>query len=52
MNDSFDTGLETQMDKERRAISECGSHKDGEEGLAAFLEKRRPCFAPAQKPET
>jgi len=36
--------LETQMDLESRGISETSGTADGEEGIAAFLEKRKPNF--------
>jgi 2-(1,2-epoxy-1,2-dihydrophenyl)acetyl-CoA isomerase len=42
MTDSFHTGLETQLQNERVGISSCVAHGDGEEGIRAFLEKRRP----------
>lgn len=44
LNDSFDSSLETQMEKERTAIQTCGGHKDGLEGVSAFVEKRKPDF--------
>ena len=36
--------LETQMELEARAIAETANAPDGREGVAAFLEKRRPVF--------
>jgi hypothetical protein len=30
--------------KERSALSQCASHQDGQEGLKAFVENRKPCF--------
>jgi len=36
------TGLETSMEHERRAIADCGRTKNFAEGIAAFLEKRPP----------
>lgn len=44
INDSFDTSFETQIERERISLSECGAHKDGREGLTAFSEKRSPVF--------
>ena len=44
MNDSFDHSLETQLELERQGISECAAHPDGQEGIRAFVEKRRPIF--------
>lgn len=41
---SFDTGLEAHMMREAAAIALAVSHPDGREGIAAFLEKRRPNF--------
>jgi enoyl-CoA hydratase/carnithine racemase len=32
------------MERERMGISQCGAHPDGQEGLKAFAEKRRPKF--------
>ncbi|MGB5097101.1 MAG: enoyl-CoA hydratase-related protein [Porticoccaceae bacterium] len=37
-------GLETQMELESRAISALAGSRDGREGVAAFLEKRKPVF--------
>lgn len=36
--------LETQMELEARAIADAGRGADAREGIAAFLEKRRPAF--------
>jgi 2-(1,2-epoxy-1,2-dihydrophenyl)acetyl-CoA isomerase len=44
MLDSFHTSLEAQLENERVAISRCVAHGDGEEGIRAFLEKRKPVF--------
>lgn len=44
LNDSFNQGLETQMEHETRAIAECAMSRDGREGVRAFLEKRQPDF--------
>jgi 2-(1,2-epoxy-1,2-dihydrophenyl)acetyl-CoA isomerase len=41
---SFDTGLEKQLEDERVGISTCGAHPDGQEGMRAFAEKRAPKF--------
>jgi len=42
---SFANGLETQMELEGRAIAECAESDDGKEGVAAFIEKRKPEFS-------
>ncbi|MES0363939.1 MAG: enoyl-CoA hydratase/isomerase family protein [Desulfobacteria bacterium] len=44
MTESFHTGLEVQLEKERVGISTCAAHNDGQEGIQAFLEKRKPIF--------
>ena len=44
LNLSFSNGLETQMDHEGIMISENGSSPDGQEGMLAFYEKRKPIF--------
>jgi 2-(1,2-epoxy-1,2-dihydrophenyl)acetyl-CoA isomerase len=45
-NDSFATTLETQLERERDGIRACGGHPDGQEGMRAFTEKRKPVFNP------
>ena len=44
INDSFDTPLEKQLEQERLGIETCGDHPDGQEGIKAFKEKRKPSF--------
>ena len=44
MTDAYDTPLETQLERERGALSRCAAHADGVEGLAAFVAKRKPLF--------
>ena len=44
MVDSLDHDLETQLELERKGISECAAHPDGQEGITAFVEKRKPAF--------
>ncbi len=44
MIDSFHNTLETQLELERRGISESAAHPDGQEGIRAFMEKRKPSF--------
>ena len=42
--DSFDTSIEKRLEQERRLLSEAADHPDGQEGLTAFAEKRKPDF--------
>ncbi len=44
MTDSFNNALEAQLELERQGISECAAHADGQEGIKAFVEKRKPSF--------
>lgn len=44
MTDSFTNTLETQLELERQGISDCASHPNGQEGIKAFVEKRKPHF--------
>jgi 2-(1,2-epoxy-1,2-dihydrophenyl)acetyl-CoA isomerase len=44
MLDSFNTTLDTQLERERQGISDCAAHPDGLEGIKAFVEKRKPTF--------
>ncbi len=41
---SAHNSLETQMELEARAISALSAGEDGQEGINAFLEKRKPEF--------
>lgn len=45
--ESFDNGLEKQMELEGRTIAEQAASSDGKEGISAFLEKRAPKFTGA-----
>ncbi|HTT37794.1 MAG TPA: enoyl-CoA hydratase/isomerase family protein [Burkholderiales bacterium] len=47
LTDSFDTAFETQLEREREALSACSEHPEGQEGLRAFSEKRKPRYGPA-----
>ncbi|NWG34080.1 MAG: enoyl-CoA hydratase/isomerase family protein [Chloroflexi bacterium] len=42
--ESFHNTLETQLELERQGISACAGHPDGQEGIRAFVEKRKPSF--------
>lgn len=42
--ESFHNTLETQLELERQGISDCAGHADGQEGIRAFVEKRKPVF--------
>jgi 2-(1,2-epoxy-1,2-dihydrophenyl)acetyl-CoA isomerase len=44
MTDSFNNTLETQLELERQGISDCAAHPNGQEGIKAFVEKRKPVF--------
>lgn len=41
---TFGNGLETQMEIEGRCIAACAGSKNGQEGIRAFAEKRKPRF--------
>ncbi len=44
LTDSFNNTLESQLEMERKGLSDCGNHPDGIEGVTAFMEKRKPVF--------
>ncbi len=44
LNGTFEQTLESQMELEARAIAELSVSADGDEGIAAFVEKRKPEF--------
>ena len=44
LNGTFDQTLESQMELEARTIGDLVMGPDGQEGIHAFLEKRRPAF--------
>jgi 2-(1,2-epoxy-1,2-dihydrophenyl)acetyl-CoA isomerase len=44
ITDSFNTSFETQIENERAALEACADHPDGQEGLSAFSQKRKPQF--------
>jgi 2-(1,2-epoxy-1,2-dihydrophenyl)acetyl-CoA isomerase len=43
-NDSFSNPFEAQLELERTALREAAAHPQGQEGIQAFLEKRKPVF--------
>lgn len=43
--ESFNNGFEAQMELEARTIAHCAGSDHGREGIAAFIEKRRPDFS-------
>jgi 2-(1,2-epoxy-1,2-dihydrophenyl)acetyl-CoA isomerase len=45
MTDSLNNPLESQLELERQGISACATHSDGQEGIRAFIEKRKPDFS-------
>jgi len=44
LQDTWTSGLETQMDRETRSISDLTRTADAHEGIDAFLNKRKPSF--------
>ena len=44
LTDAFDTPFEVQLEREREWLSWCADHPNGEEGIAAFTEKRKPVY--------
>jgi 2-(1,2-epoxy-1,2-dihydrophenyl)acetyl-CoA isomerase len=44
LTDSWNNTLESQLELERQGISNCAAHPDGQEGIRAFVEKRKPDF--------
>jgi len=44
LTDSFDTSFETQIERERKALAACAGHPEGQEGLRAFSDKRKPRY--------
>lgn len=44
LTDAFNHSLETHLELERKALRECAGHRDGLEGLQAFIAKRKPVF--------
>jgi len=46
LTDSFNASFEAHIERERDALRFAAGQADGQEGLAAFLEKRKPVFNP------
>ena len=44
LTESLNNTLETQLELERQGISDCARHPNGQEGIKAFAEKRKPVF--------
>lgn len=44
LTDSFSNTFETHLELERVALSNAAAHPDGQEGMEAFLGKRKPVF--------
>ena len=47
LTDSLNTSFESQIELERSGLCDCADHPDGQEGLKAFIEKRKPHFGAA-----
>jgi 2-(1,2-epoxy-1,2-dihydrophenyl)acetyl-CoA isomerase len=45
LTDSFNNSFEAHLELERAALRAAAAHRDGKEGLAAFVEKRKPVFS-------
>ena len=44
LHDSFNSGFASQMDRELASITAAGDGPEGREGIAAFLDRRKPDF--------
>ena len=45
ITNAFNTPFESQLEKERKHLSQCADHPNGREGIKAFLEKRTPVYS-------
>ena len=43
--DAYENPFETQLEREQGLIARSGAHPEGREGMAAFVEKRKPKFS-------
>ncbi len=43
-NDSFSNSFETHLEQERAALRSAAAHREGKEGVDAFVQKRKPVF--------
>ena len=50
--ESLDVGLDEALDRSWRLVQEHNDHPDLAEGAKAFVEKRRPRWAPPSDPES
>jgi len=44
LTDAFEHSLEFHLELEREGLETCADHPDGQEGLKAFIEKRKPVY--------
>ena len=44
LTDSFNTAFEAHIERERLGLCSCAEHRDGKEGMRAFLDRRKPVF--------
>lgn len=42
--DAFNNSFESHLELEREGLSDCANHPDGQEGIKAFIEKRKPKY--------
>ena len=44
LTDSFNTAFEAHIERERLGLCSCAEHRDGKEGIQAFVDRRKPIF--------
>ncbi len=49
LTNSSATAFEAQIEHERAGLTTCAAHRDGQEGMKAFTEKRAPKFNPKDR---